>query len=914
MKDVEVSDEERRLILGDVEVSDDEQYLIMNGEPPPRTFGQRVYDNTKDLGIAATRGVLDVGTGVANIMDMAVPQALLPRRPLLSNLADAGLDAQAADQWLSDQRSDKSKENEQFKQEQVQGKDFLGQVGGAISAYAQRPGMIPEALIRSAPSMAASIGVASKVAPAARRLAANATEGAILGGNVAETIRREAPENYNEAWKYAIPSALLGTAIGMGAGKIGGDVEAAMASRLARDTAMQSTDGILKRTAKAAVGEGLIEEAPQSFTENTFQNLGTNKPAFQDAGAAVGEGLVVGAASGGALGALIKRRDDPKPEEPSSTEPPADQPPMQALPQKLTPEVTADFDAIRQEMAQREEVERFLQERDAQTAQADALRNPPPAPIEDPQRLLPSRDLQADPIAVGDPLPDFDATRKEMAIRERAARFYAAREAFTQKQQALRSKLNPNAGPISKAITKALDEGSMPAPMAQPTQEKSDVSQNADVPVQAGQALSPLQDAAKQGQVLSPAQGQQEGLLDQPAILPNAPRSLDADLTPDPVQRRPLPALEPRPSLPTRRPMGLLGFIRGSGGVNTREILGISGERTARNGGLPVGVFRNAAPEIDEVARKMHEAGYLTDEDMNSPGDTGGTRRAAELIRQALDGEKVYTQHEVDIAAAMDAEDEYRFSIKEDAKRFGIKVGRRRFESIEQEVFAAQEKEHETLRAQLDEQSQAEYDRLVQDAQSFGVDVDDAMERLAAQYESRPMEEFEEAARAVLKPLIDQRRGEVNARLNEIATEEAASRAVPEDIGAARPGGEVGDQAVDDGRQGAPTGQEEGFRLEGQTNEEILQAEQAQRAAAKPQAEAAPPDEFVLSGSDRDADQAAARGQQELPAMGVSEVGDITLKLNTADGPANLTVNAKQALEMVEARVQALEMVRRCVG
>jgi hypothetical protein len=140
------------------------------------------------------------------------------------------------------------------------------------------------------------------------------------------------------------PALAAGTALGagIGTGVIGGlsgrvagsalgrrlglsDIETSMAAgTLGENASKAGIAGAVKRIGAGVVQEGLLEEAPQSYQEQVWQNIAAGKPWSEGAAEAAALGAVAGGVMGGAVNAI------PRSAQPAE-QPPAVQPIAQEL-------------------------------------------------------------------------------------------------------------------------------------------------------------------------------------------------------------------------------------------------------------------------------------------------------------------------------------------------------------------------------------------------------------------------------------------------------------------------------------------------------------------------------------------------------------------------------------------------------
>lgn len=82
-------------------------------------------------------------------------------------------------------------------------------------------------------------------------------------------------------------------------------------------------------------------------------------------------------------------------------------------------------------------------------------------------------------------------------------------------------------------------------------------------------------------------------------------------------------------------------WLKNSGGVAFSQKFDIVGERGIR--GNYAGIFTKRGQDLDILAQRAVDAGFLSQAEIDSAGDTGGTRALAELIRKATTGEVIRT-------------------------------------------------------------------------------------------------------------------------------------------------------------------------------------------------------------------------------------------------------------------------------
>jgi orotate phosphoribosyltransferase-like protein len=297
-----------------------------------RTWGEVA----QDAGASLMKGLAEVPRGIVGLTDLAATPIRAgvdavtgeKNRTITEFLADNNLDLKMASDYWGDKHSDVSKRNSQKIHEAFQNDGIVSGIGEAL----KNPGTILESAIESLPQMATLAGgvklVAGKIFSGAvsTAMAAGATEEvALMAGRAAvekamprlaalSSAGEGAQTAGSQAADYAakgelgarqalsaIGSGVTTAAVGQLSNKIGAkfgleDVEAGLAASGMRE----AKDGVFKAAAKGALKEGLLEETPQSATEQMWQNLGQGKPLMDG----VAEQAVMGGLSGGLLGAV----------------------------------------------------------------------------------------------------------------------------------------------------------------------------------------------------------------------------------------------------------------------------------------------------------------------------------------------------------------------------------------------------------------------------------------------------------------------------------------------------------------------------------------------------------------------------------------------------------------------------------
>lgn len=139
-------------------------------------------------------------------------------------------------------------------------------------------------------------------------------EGAIGAGSAAEQIRQQAADGELTGKQAALAGAtgLATTAFGALGNKIGnklgvGDIDNALIGGAASQAPAKQA-GLAKRVAGGAFSEGVLEELPQSVSEQMLQNVALDRDPMQGVDSAAAMGLVTGGAMGAGFGILNRAK------------------------------------------------------------------------------------------------------------------------------------------------------------------------------------------------------------------------------------------------------------------------------------------------------------------------------------------------------------------------------------------------------------------------------------------------------------------------------------------------------------------------------------------------------------------------------------------------------------------------------
>lgn len=261
----------------------------------------------RDLGASLMGGlasVPDVAVGVADLYSGGRAGKAVDNLSENFKLGDGR-------KYWQDQKTDHAK---------VQSQEFSDAEGiiDKTKVALSNPSMITNTVVESLPSMALGglagrgLNVASKglINPVA---AGAAGEGLVMAGAQAEQIRQETDDGLLTGKQVAaaagtgVAGSLLGFLGGTVAKKLGfEDVDTLMArgvkpEQMANEISQIPFSSIPKSVVLGAISEGLLEEMPQSVTEQVLQNYALDKDLFEGVDDAIVMGTLAGMAMGGTV-------------------------------------------------------------------------------------------------------------------------------------------------------------------------------------------------------------------------------------------------------------------------------------------------------------------------------------------------------------------------------------------------------------------------------------------------------------------------------------------------------------------------------------------------------------------------------------------------------------------------------------
>lgn len=279
----------------------------LNPEPPEpvRTVGGTL----QDVGISAVKGAIGLPEAAVGIAD------IFTGGHAGKALEEVGYKPGESKEILEDFYSPAQKKANRAVQE---ADGFIDTVGTALS----NPSTIAHTTLESLPAMVGGGGVArglTKVAPKliSPALAAGVGEGVVGGGMAAEGIRGQNEDRLLTGKQSALAAlsggftAAFGIAGNKIANKLGiGDVDVLLAGG---KVPAGEQKNIVRRFLEGAFSEGVLEELPQSLSEQAIENIALGKDIMDNMDYAAAMGVLAGAAMGGPVAAFSKGQSDTGP-------------------------------------------------------------------------------------------------------------------------------------------------------------------------------------------------------------------------------------------------------------------------------------------------------------------------------------------------------------------------------------------------------------------------------------------------------------------------------------------------------------------------------------------------------------------------------------------------------------------------
>lgn len=242
--------------------------------------------------------------------------------------------------YWQDKKTDIAKEQDKTRQSigerQLNNEDtFLEKSGKILSNIKDKgeyvltnPSQITNAIGESiAPMVAGSVvGRLSKIANPI--VAGSVGEGAVMAGSQAEQIRQQNHDGLLNNGQEGVSAAtgILGGLFGFAGGRLAqkmgiADVDTMLVTgragpvEIAGEIASMPVQSLPRRVIEGAISEGLLEELPQSISEQVLQNLALDKPWHDGIEDAIVMGTLAGMAMGGASNILSGHNTGTEPQD-----------------------------------------------------------------------------------------------------------------------------------------------------------------------------------------------------------------------------------------------------------------------------------------------------------------------------------------------------------------------------------------------------------------------------------------------------------------------------------------------------------------------------------------------------------------------------------------------------------------------
>lgn len=305
----------------------------------------------------------------------------------------------------------------------------------------------------------------------------------------------------------------------------------------------------------------------------------------------------------------------------------------------------------------------------------------------------------------------------------------------------------------------------------------------------------------------------------------------------------------------TGAPMSVHEFIAAQGGLSrsVQSDLGIEGNVKIGNRWLYAGPGKGMT--IEQAAEKLKEAGYIDDELHNT---------AYDIIRRSIN-EPQYTPEGWEQVAEAERQTQFEDYLAAEQES-----------PTDTDSFLLTDEElAETGYNEQDEKTQAEIRALVAQAEAMGIDADSIMQDVFYATQSATKQDYENAAKAALQTAIQGSNGSGRQDSGQTGTEKGSTE---------KPQPEEGLTSY--------TPQEIESRLAKLEQAEQERQQQDREAEQRAQADAQR-DDFTLTGSNRDADVAAARGQRDIFSAPAEDTTQDTQATEAAPAPRKQTTASK---------------------
>lgn len=360
-------------------------------------------------------------------------------------------------------------------------------------------------------------------------------------------------------------------------------------------------------------------------------------------------------------------------------------------------------------------------------------------------------------------------------------------------------------------------------------------------------------------------------------------------------------AAEPAASVPDSRASGsgervrqtnLITLVRQAGGVSLDSKADVTGDKNSRE---TLGVFRKSGMSLDRLAEVLQQNGYITESEVSDV--TSGAEKASELLRDALAGNRPLNMADNERAMSDAEEAKQRDAIRKKADELGIKWRFRKTEYVEAEINQREEVAPE--------------DRSAYDYGSASESAQDAIDEFDIFNDITPL-----TGKAALR-VAGFTEEEINEAIQSESRQGKGSGTKP-----------AGSQSsiADSGSQAGSS--EQGGILESYSEKDLAARDEAQHLKVEEKARAdkaaddkaradSERDSFMLTGSDRSADTAAAQGQgdifdssptQKESLASVSTESNPALESLFADLDSSTVRKANKAKKAAKLHPQAAEI------
>ncbi|WP_111894274.1 PLxRFG domain-containing protein [Acinetobacter sp. MB5] len=279
----------------------------------------------KDLGVSLVpqglAGVAELGVGLSNIMSDGATGKILQDKGVYN--AKAVRDE--LNTWHTDQYQEQLKQKANIPKQEIKEGDSLSTQAGKLfnntkeylKFYKDNPAMIANTAAESIAPMIAG-GLLGRATGIANPVVAGAVgEGLSMTGSQAEQIRQNTVDGRLTADQSlaSVGTGALGSLFSLAGGRVAqklgiGDANTLLAggragaADIANEIASMPAKSVPRKVIEGALHEGLLEELPQSVSEQILQNLALSKPWSDGIEDAAVMGTLAGMAMGAAAGPM----------------------------------------------------------------------------------------------------------------------------------------------------------------------------------------------------------------------------------------------------------------------------------------------------------------------------------------------------------------------------------------------------------------------------------------------------------------------------------------------------------------------------------------------------------------------------------------------------------------------------------